>query len=635
MRRSSSLGRSSTSHFSSASKRSSSIPRPSIGGSGPLRVRNDDNIKNPTSSKKTSMGYGFSGRPSVDYRRSNGGNGDRLSFGQSKTPSKGMRRSSHMGVPLVNGIPKDPRKVSDKNFQAKCVAKLVEFLSEKGYPQQLSPGILKAPPRKDFFQIFEFLYSMLTPRYKIGKKPEEEIPKIFKELGYPFMISKTAMYALGSPHTWPTILSALVWMVDLIKFGMRVGMSIDSFIYPPDEDEFDSMSEAQILFDYVVKTYAAYMKGDDTFEDFDARLSHHLSQKVYGVSGGIENLDEENKRLENELGSLEKENQESREKLKRMQEEAVNLEGNIEEMEKFLSEMDNYLESQEKYIHNLEEEIESLVADLNSIKAKNQEKQLIFESQEFTPEDIERIKINRKDLMRQINDAEARVTSIDQEIWSEEIRASKMLEKVESSCNEYNDLAQRLKLIPQTAQYACGVDYELSSCYSARDKFTEVVKPSLLCLKEQLAEVVYEKSKELILEKDVFEQCVADCMDSENELKLEESQLKRLEEDLEYKKQVHQKEFQKLQEEKESLEKELSVMKLSSNKTIAEGQKELRDTQKSVESKIRSMEHDGELYETFLKKASSKMITHKERVEGVLENGVQKLEMIKKDCLKK
>ncbi|XP_056001845.1 kinetochore protein NDC80 homolog [Ostrea edulis] len=153
-----------------------------------------------------------------------------------------MRRSSHVGVPL-----KDPRKISDKNFQAKCVAKLVEFLSEKGYPQQLSPGILKAPPRKDFFQIFEFLYSMLTPRYKIGKKPEEEIPKIFKELGYPFMISKTAMYALGSPHTWPTILSALVWMVYLIKFGMRVGMSIDSFIFPPDEDKFDSMSEAQVL----------------------------------------------------------------------------------------------------------------------------------------------------------------------------------------------------------------------------------------------------------------------------------------------------------------------------------------------------------------------------------------------------
>jgi hypothetical protein len=65
------------------------------------------------------------------------------------------------------------------------------------------------------------------------------------------------------------------------------------------------------------------------------------------------------------------------------------------------------------------------------------------------------------------------------------MKGSKMLEKVQSACNEYNDMAQRLKLIPSTAQYACGVDYELSSRNNARDKFTEVVKPALLGLREQ------------------------------------------------------------------------------------------------------------------------------------------------------
>lgn len=69
-------------------------------------------------------------------------------------------------------------------------------------------------------------------------------------------------------------------------------------------------------------------------------------------------------------------------------------------------------------------------ADLHNIKASNDEKQLIFESQEFSPEDIEQIKIHRKDMLRQIDDAEARVANVDQEIWSEEMRASKMLETV-------------------------------------------------------------------------------------------------------------------------------------------------------------------------------------------------------------
>lgn len=40
-------------------------------------------------------------------------------------------------------------------------------------------------------------------------------------------------------------------------------------------------------------------------------------QKLYGISGGIENLDEENKRLENELDSLEQEIQESQVRLQK------------------------------------------------------------------------------------------------------------------------------------------------------------------------------------------------------------------------------------------------------------------------------------------------------------------------------
>lgn len=71
-----------------------------------------------------------------------------------------------------------------------------------------------------------------------------------------------------------------------------------------------------------------------------------------------------------------------------------------------------------------------VVVDLNDIKSKNEEKQLIFESQEYSQEDIEQIKIHRKDMLRQIDDAEARVASVDQEIWAEEMKTSKMLETV-------------------------------------------------------------------------------------------------------------------------------------------------------------------------------------------------------------
>ena len=63
----------------------------------------------------------------------------------------------------------------------------------------------------------QFMYGLIVPDYRNSPRPEEDIPKILKMLGYPFMISKSAMFAVGSPHMWPSILAALNWLVELIE----------------------------------------------------------------------------------------------------------------------------------------------------------------------------------------------------------------------------------------------------------------------------------------------------------------------------------------------------------------------------------------------------------------------------------
>lgn len=70
---------------------------------------------------------------------------------------------------------------------------------------------------KIFLFYFQFIYGHLVKNFKIQKKPEEEIPRILKQLDYPFTISKTYMYAIGTPHTWPNILVALRWLCELIQ----------------------------------------------------------------------------------------------------------------------------------------------------------------------------------------------------------------------------------------------------------------------------------------------------------------------------------------------------------------------------------------------------------------------------------
>ena len=51
----------------------------------------------------------------------------------------------------------------------------------------------------------------------MAKKPEEEVPKILKSLGYPYTIHKTSLGSVVSPHAWPVLLGALHWLMDVVK----------------------------------------------------------------------------------------------------------------------------------------------------------------------------------------------------------------------------------------------------------------------------------------------------------------------------------------------------------------------------------------------------------------------------------
>jgi kinetochore protein NDC80 len=47
-------------------------------------------------------------------------------------------------------------------------------------------------------------------------KFEEEVSLAFRTLGYPFPISKTGIVAVGSPHTWPALIAAIDWLIDML-----------------------------------------------------------------------------------------------------------------------------------------------------------------------------------------------------------------------------------------------------------------------------------------------------------------------------------------------------------------------------------------------------------------------------------
>ena len=109
----------------------------------------------------------------------------------------------------------DPRPVSNKAFLNSCARQLMSYLTSHGYDVALSPKTLAAPSTKEFASLALFLFRRADENFKFGSKTEDDVPTFFRQLRYPFQISKCTLFAVGSLHTWPFLLSALTWLVQV------------------------------------------------------------------------------------------------------------------------------------------------------------------------------------------------------------------------------------------------------------------------------------------------------------------------------------------------------------------------------------------------------------------------------------
>jgi kinetochore protein NDC80 len=131
------------------------------------------------------------------------------------------RRSSAYLSSKPAGPKQDPRPLGDKNFLNNCIRTVITYLSAHGFPAAVSPKTLASPTGKDFALIMLFLFQRFDPSLKAFGKVEDDVTVFLKRLSYPFQISKSALFAVGSPHSWPAVLAAITWLVELLNYNER------------------------------------------------------------------------------------------------------------------------------------------------------------------------------------------------------------------------------------------------------------------------------------------------------------------------------------------------------------------------------------------------------------------------------
>ncbi|XP_043109106.1 kinetochore protein NDC80 homolog [Puntigrus tetrazona] len=477
---------------------------------------------------------------------------------------------------------KDPRPLHDKAFVQQCIKQLCEFLVEQGFPGSITVKSLQSPSTKEFLKIYEFIYTLLEPSFQMPTaKVEEEIPRMLKDLGYPFALSKSSMYSIGAPHTWPQALGALIWLIDTVKLfsGLREqGLLFSDFL----EEQGDLEEGAEynkLLMEYCSDTYNKFMQGADTFDDEDDDYLNKL-KKLYNVDEALlQSQQDKHAMLMEHVERLERESQTDRLVGKRT--EKLRLQADLQKLQNYRCTLEAHKTGLENKAAGLAEELEAAEMQLEGLKQERTRLQHILENQKFTPADIERINRERNELQQTVQILNQSLEEAEQLVWNEEVNLSKTKEKAELKVAEFNKLGRKLKLIPQSAENACGHDFEIRTDYSATSITqykTQIQNP----LKNMMVDVEDECSRltnvKLSLEETV-EQVKSNIFDKENDIKHLKEQIRRVDQQLEHDMQEMAQEEDKWAAEVDSAETHKKRLEKNVTQGCEEAEEELKAAQ--------------------------------------------------------
>ncbi|KEY70782.1 hypothetical protein S7711_03277 [Stachybotrys chartarum IBT 7711] len=382
-------------------------------------------------------------------------------------------------TPQAAGVPRDPRPLKDRSYQARLGQELMEFMGQNNFEMEmkhvLSQNVMKSPTQKDFNYMFQWLYHRIDPSHRFQKNIDQEVPPILKQLRYPFerSITKSQIAAVGGQN-WSTFLGLLHWMMQLAQMleGYASGKYDDACI----ESGID-VSGDRITFDFLSTAYRDWLAMDEDMGDEDAErvLAPHVASmaRAFEKSNSkyiseLEILEAENARLLKEIEDLEKSTPDPA---------VLDNHFKIMEEDKIKFEEYNALASQrtEKYdgrIQILQEELSKMEEELREADDERRGLQKTVDAQGISMQDIDRMTSERERLQKGIESAGQRLEEGKKKVAEKEAEASKKLDELERMVDKYNTLAYQIALIPATAANAKGNEYEIQLMFSDSADFT-------------------------------------------------------------------------------------------------------------------------------------------------------------------
>ncbi|ROW08477.1 hypothetical protein VMCG_03020 [Cytospora schulzeri] len=417
---------------------------------------------------------GIPGRASEGERRS--------SVYRGRTSSHahiGGHQSFFQQAPQPAGIPRDPRPLRDRAYQARIGQELLDYLAQNNFEMEmnysLSQNVIKSPTQKDFVYMFQWLYHRIDPSYKFLKNIDQEVPPLLKQLRYPYekSITKSQIAAVGGQN-WYTFLGLLHWMLQLAK--MLDAYATNRYDEACLEAGVDVTGD-HIIFDFLSKAYRDWLAMDEDTGDEDAEkvLAPHVEMMANAFERSnskyhqeLQMLEAENQRLQREIAEVE-----------RSTRDPAELDNHYQIMEEDRVKFEEYnnlaMQRSDKYenrIQVLQEELETMRRELQEAEEERKGLQKVVDDQGISMADIDRMTSERERLQKGIESASQRLDEVKKRVADKEVEASRKLDDLERMVDRYNTLAYQIGLIPASAVNAKGKDYELKVTVNEGPNFT-------------------------------------------------------------------------------------------------------------------------------------------------------------------
>ncbi|CAG8787093.1 21542_t:CDS:10, partial [Dentiscutata erythropus] len=364
----------------------------------------------------------------------------------------------------LGGQIKDIRPIRDKPFQVDSIDIVYTYAKEKlGFQGEFKD--FKINTSKDYFTLFKLVYQRLDHGKDITKI--DEIATALRELRYPFAndITKSMLQAVGSVQSWPHLLGAMRWLVEYVA-------TLESIEDQEDEVEEGVFNPDSAFFKYATTAYNLFLNGDDDYSEAAYEFDAAYDQSNADIIAKSAEVQKEVDELEKQLNEM------SEDPLTVAQNENKTLRSDMTKFNAYTKHLEDKIMKLKDYIIKLDEEHKGIEIELAKVEEEKAEIQQKVDSQPISPDDVERMHKESEQITNNRNAIATKAKELSKLQWEKGLDLEKRIADIEKQIQYYNTSLYRVGLLPSSAQYADGKDYELSLDVNA-DRIDKIISLDL------------------------------------------------------------------------------------------------------------------------------------------------------------